>query len=138
LHTTLLGLIHSGLIKSAHDCSEGGLAVCLAESCISHCIARNTPRLRGAQVDLSGLAFDRTPRLDALLFGETQNRIVVTCAPLDAVKVVERARMMGVPAARIGTVGGERLHVRWADGEWAAPVGELHDLWWNAIARAMA
>jgi phosphoribosylformylglycinamidine synthase len=138
LHTTLLGLIHSGLIKSAHDCSEGGLAVCLAESCISHCIARNTPRLVGAQVDLTGLAFERAPRLDALLFGETQNRIVVTCAPLDAVKVVERARLMGVPAARIGTVGGDHLQVRCAGGEWAAPVAELHDLWWNAIARAMA
>jgi phosphoribosylformylglycinamidine synthase subunit PurL len=44
LHTTLLGLIQSGLVKSAHDCSEGGLAVALAESCISQLIARETPR----------------------------------------------------------------------------------------------
>ena len=48
LHTTLLGLIQSGLVKSAHDCSEGGLAVCLAESCISQLVARETPRLIGA------------------------------------------------------------------------------------------
>ncbi len=53
LHTTLLGLIQSGLVKSAHDCSEGGLAVCLAESCISQLVARETPRLIGATVDLS-------------------------------------------------------------------------------------
>src|SRR5579862_9605200 len=53
LHTTLLGLIQSGLIKSAHDCSEGGLAVCLAESCISQLVARGTPRLIGAAIDLS-------------------------------------------------------------------------------------
>ena len=53
LHTTLLGLIQSGLVKSAHDCSEGGLAVCLAESCISQLVARETPRLIGAQMDLS-------------------------------------------------------------------------------------
>ena len=53
LHTTLLGLIQSGLVKSAHDCSEGGLAVCLAESCISQLVARETPRLMGATVDLT-------------------------------------------------------------------------------------
>ena len=55
LHTTLLGLIQSGLVKSAHDCSEGGLAVCLAESCISQLVARETPRLIGATVDLSSV-----------------------------------------------------------------------------------
>src|SRR5439155_5900210 len=53
LHTTLLGLIQSGVVKSAHDCSEGGLAVALAESCISQQIARETPRLIGAQIDLA-------------------------------------------------------------------------------------
>ncbi|MGC3957573.1 MAG: AIR synthase-related protein [Verrucomicrobiota bacterium] len=43
-----IGLIQSGLVKSAHDCSEGGLAVALAESCISQLVARDTPRLIGA------------------------------------------------------------------------------------------
>jgi phosphoribosylformylglycinamidine synthase II len=154
LHTTLLGLIQSGLVKSAHDCSEGGLAVCLAESCISQLIARNTPRLIGATVDLSipltpslsptgGEGVRRTGegaalRLDALLFGETQSRVVITCAPLDAVKVVERAKLMGVPAARIGTVGGDTLTIKTAVGEISAPVTELHDRWWNSIARAMS
>src|SRR5437899_4735776 len=90
LHTTLLGLIQSGLIKSAHDCSEGGLAVCLAECCISQLIAHETPRLIGATVDLKACAAGVSPadqtedptrsqscpqdaggtlRLDALLFG---------------------------------------------------------------------
>jgi len=134
LHTTLIGLIHSGLVKSAHDCSEGGLAVALAESCISQLIARDTPRLIGATVDLSGV----TARLDALLFGETQSRIVVTCKPLDAVKVVERAKLMGVSAVQIGKVGGSQLTVKTASGEFSAPLTELHDPWWNSIARAMA
>jgi len=156
LHTTLLGLIQSGLVKSAHDCSEGGLAVCLAESCISQLVARETPRLIGAMVDLSaggqasrlsqtsekisdGDRRDACPtRLDALLFGETQSRIVVTCQPLDAVKVVERARLMGVPAAQIGRVGGDKLTVKTAGGEFSVPVAELHDVWWNSIARVMA
>ena len=156
LHTTLLGLIQSGLVKSAHDCSEGGLAVCLAESCISRLVARETPRLIGATVDLSlvGRESSRAQksedgekseldgvsphRLDALLFGETQSRIVVTCQPLDAVKLVERARLMGVPAVQIGRVGGDQLAVKTAAGEFSVPVAGLHDLWWNSIARAMA
>src|SRR5439155_2032861 len=49
----LRGLIQSGVVKSAHDCSEGGLAVALAESCVSQQIARETPRLIGAQIDLA-------------------------------------------------------------------------------------
>ena len=155
LHTTLLGLIHSGLVKSAHDCSEGGLAVCLAESCISQLAARETPRLIGATVDLSlvgqasslsqtkkedGDRQDARPpaRLDGLLFGEAQSRVVITCHPLNAVKVVERAKLMGVPAAQIGKVGGDQLTIKTAAGEISAPVAELHDVWWNAIARAMA
>ena len=77
-------------------------------------------------------------RRDALLFGETQSRIVITCHPLDAVKVVERAKLMGVPAARIGTVGGEKLTIKTASGAYAVLLAELHDPWWNSIARAMA
>jgi phosphoribosylformylglycinamidine synthase len=135
LHTTLLGLIQSGLVKSAHDGSDGGLAVCLAEGCISQLIARETPRLIGAQVDLSAY---KDIRLDALLFGETQSRVVITCAPRDAHKVVERAKLMGVPAAAIGKVGGQELVLKTPAGEFKTPVAGLHDAWWNAIARAMA
>jgi phosphoribosylformylglycinamidine synthase len=160
LHTTLLGLIQSDLVKSAHDCSEGGLAVCLAESCISQLVARETPGLMGATVDLTALnnvaQASRLPesnnseqtsssrdgcatlRLDALLFGEAQSRVVITCKPLAAVKVVERAKLMGVPAAQIGRVGGDQLTIKTAAGEFSAPLAELHDVWWNSIARAMA
>jgi phosphoribosylformylglycinamidine synthase len=152
LHTTLIGLIQSGLVKSAHDCSEGGLAVALSESCISQLIARETPRLIGAQIDLTPLTPSLSPsdgervakpgegngRLDALLFGETQSRVIISCKALDAVKVVERAKLMGVPAVQIGKVGGDQLTVKTASGEFSAPLTELHDAWWNSIARAMA
>jgi phosphoribosylformylglycinamidine synthase len=136
LHNALRGFIACGLIKSAHDCSEGGLAAALAESCISRQIARNTPRLIGAQVDLSFAAGEST-RLDALLFGEAQSRVIISVAPHDAVKVVERAKILGLSAAKIGVVGGGELTIKagaW-EGKW--PLAELHDLWWNAIARAM-
>ncbi len=139
LNLALRALIHSGEVRSAHDCSEGGLAVALAEGCISQQIARGTPRLIGAEIDLSsalpgGVA---VLRLDALLFGETQGRIVVTASALDAVKVVERAKLLGLAAVRIGTVGGDTLKLKTARGEFSWPVTDLYDLWWNAIARAM-
>ncbi|HTA94520.1 MAG TPA: AIR synthase-related protein, partial [Verrucomicrobiae bacterium] len=134
LHTTLLGLIQSGLVKSAHDCSDGGLAVALAESCISQLVARETPRLIGAQIDLSAF---KDVRLDILLFGETQSRVVISCKPLDAVKVVERAKLMGVPAMQIGKVGGDKLTIKFQNGEFSSSLPELHDAWWNSIARAM-
>ena len=139
LHTSLLGLIREGVVKSAHDCSEGGLAVCLAESCMSQQIARGTPRLIGALVELSATAEGSTsPRLDALLFGETQNRIVITVAPQDAGRVLKQCQILGVPAQRLGSVGGDTLSIRSGATTLEAPVSELHDIWWNAISRAMA
>ena len=134
------------------------LAVCLAESCISQLVARETPRLIGAQIDFTqvgGRASSQAQesgsqeskgssgvspsqiRIDALLFGETQSRVVITCNPLDAVKVVERAKLMGVPAVRIGTVSGDKLTIKTTGGEFGTPAAELHDAWWNSIARAM-
>jgi hypothetical protein len=77
-------------------------------------------------------------RLDALLFGETQSRVVISCKALDADKVVERAKLLGVPAIQIGKVGGGKLTVKTAAGEFSAPLAELHDDWWNSIDRAMA
>jgi len=53
------------------------------------------------------------------------------------VKVVERAKLMGVPAAQIGKVGGDKLAIKTAAGEFAALLAELYDAWWNSIARAM-
>jgi phosphoribosylformylglycinamidine synthase II len=146
LHLVLRALIHSGVVRSAHDCSDGGLAVALAESCVSQQIARETPRLIGASLDLSALLAaapdgeSKTAppiRLDALLFGETQGRIVITTSALDAVKVVERVKLLGVKAARVGSVGGDQLMISTPGQQFSWPVAELYDLWWNSIARAM-
>jgi hypothetical protein len=54
------------------------------------------------------------------------------------VKVVERAKLMGVPAVQIGKVGGDKLTIKAFSGESNWPLAELHDAWWNSIARAMA
>ncbi|MDB6063902.1 MAG: purL [Pedosphaera sp.] len=135
LHLALRSLIYSGVVKSAHDCSEGGLAVALAESCISQQIARETPRLIGAQIDLSSIA---DTRLDALLFGETQSRVVISVGPNQAAKVLAQAKILGVPAMQLGKVGGTSLEIKTSGGSLHSELADLHDAWWNAIARAMA
>jgi phosphoribosylformylglycinamidine synthase len=145
MNLALRALIHSGVVKSAHDCSDGGLAVALAESCVSQQIARETPRLIGARIDLSAAlaspaengAASQSLRQDALLFGETQGRIVITTRALDAVKVIERAKLLGIKAARIGTVGGDKLTIGTGTREFEWAVDELYNLWWHSIASAM-
>ncbi|HWD94738.1 MAG TPA: phosphoribosylformylglycinamidine synthase subunit PurL [Verrucomicrobiae bacterium] len=134
LHLALRALIHSGVVKSAHDCSDGGLAVALAESCISQLIARDTPRLIGADVDLSAF---KDVRRDALLFGETQSRVVISVSPFNAGKVVAQAKILGVAAVVIGKVGSDSLKIKTGEQDFSAALPELHDLWWNSIARAM-
>jgi len=90
----LLAAIGGGHVCSAHDCSEGGLAVALAECCVS----REAKPL-GAQVDLS--AWSSLP-LRALLFGEAQGRVVLSSSHANV--VLDIAKRHGVPAAVIGTV----------------------------------
>jgi phosphoribosylformylglycinamidine synthase len=134
LHLAMRALIQSGAVKSAHDCSDGGLAVALAESCISQLVARETPRLIGAEIDLSAV---KDVRLDSLLFGETQSRIVISVSALNAGKVLAQAKILGVPAIVIGKVGGTSLQFKASEQSLSANLAELHDLWWNSIARAM-
>jgi phosphoribosylformylglycinamidine synthase len=110
--------------------------------------------LIGAQIDLSGLVKDEASspqpsppeeerekksghRVDALLFGESQARVVISVAALNAVKVIAQAKILGVPAARIGAVGGNTLQIKYTEGTLECDTRELHDTWWNSIARAM-
>jgi phosphoribosylformylglycinamidine synthase len=162
LHLALRSLIHSGVIKSAHDCSEGGLAVALAECCFSHNIGRDTPRLIGAQIDLGpppaeqGVPASDNPsgskaeapsasppdpfsnlRTDALLFGESQARIIISVSALNATKVLALAKILGVPARYLGIAGGNNLEIKTARETLSWPLREIHDLWWNAIGAAM-
>jgi phosphoribosylformylglycinamidine synthase len=136
LHETLRGLIAAGLISSAHDCSEGGLAVALAESCISRQLARETPALLGADIDLSDFAADR---FDALLFGETQSRVVISASPGKVNHILDHCGKSKVPVMRLGVVNSDSDILKMTVGEriMAWDVREMHDLWWNSIARKM-
>jgi phosphoribosylformylglycinamidine synthase len=94
--------IGARLLASAHDCAEGGLAVTLAESCVSG------PRPAGADVDLGSVG----ARADLTLFGEGPSRVVVS-VKAEAVRHFEQLMSeFRVPWRFIGTVGGERLVVR--------------------------
>ena len=121
-------LIQAGLVKSAHDCSEGGLAVALAESCF------NPDGLCGAQIDLSGWS-DRP--MATTLFNESQSRIVISCAPDEAVKVVAILESKNIPHRRIGQVTAKMLQIKLPDSELSWPVADLYDDWFFAIRRAV-
>ncbi|MBV9128174.1 MAG: phosphoribosylformylglycinamidine synthase subunit PurL, partial [Verrucomicrobia bacterium] len=96
LHDALRALIRMGLIKSAHDCSEGGLAVALAECCVGA-----SPRPLGANVQLD---VPTGTRADALLFNEAQSRIVVSTTAANAAAALALLAWRGVPARRLGKV----------------------------------
>jgi phosphoribosylformylglycinamidine (FGAM) synthase-like enzyme len=127
LHDTLRALIRQGLVRSAHDCAEGGLAVALAESCIS-----GEARL-GAKVDFGTTGL----RADRLLFNESQSRVLISVPAELADKALAFAASQGVPASVIGTVGGDKLSVATDGGTWEWSVTDLHDRWYYSIARCM-
>ncbi len=123
-----LEAIQAGVVKSAHDCSEGGLAVCLAESCVS-----NRGGMLGATIDIKGL-LDKDARLDEVLFGEAPSRIVVTVTKGSLPKLEEIAKRHSVPLSNLGTVGGDRLVVKKENREiLALPLQKLSDAWRQAI-----
>ena len=132
-------LIRAGLVKSAHDCSEGGLAVALAECCF------NPDGLLGAQIDLcshgSASRADNASHRDAatadLLFNESQSRIVLSVSASDLEKVLSELSAKAMPHAHIGSVSAENLNIA-VNGEVVSwPIAELHDVWFNSIRRAV-
>ena len=90
--------IGNGLVNSAHDCSQGGIAVTIAESAIM-----------GGQGVTIPAAFDG--RWDACLFGETQSRILVTVDRAKVGELLDMASQCHVPVCVLGTVGGDRLRM---------------------------
>lgn len=131
LHDCVLYLIRERMVRSAHDCSDGGLAVALAESCLS-----SPGRRLGATVQL------RRGRLrkDAVLFGESQSRVLVSASPIHRRAILDAAEAYAVPAAVIGTVGGDRLVISLAEersGETIidTSLSTLYDRWAYSLER---
>lgn len=122
---TCLDAIEAGIVESAHDCAEGGLAVALAESCISG----ENPL--GASVELDGDAISS----DALLFGESQSRIILSLDKKHLDRLEDIACECGAPIEVIGEVSGDMLLI---DELINIDVHELSTTWNNAIEKRIS
>lgn len=100
LHQAMQRLVRKELIKSAHDCSEGGLAVALAECCFG-------PNVVGAQVKID----NGDERHDLMLFSEAQNRIIVSCDPMNVNPVMQVCIREGIDVNLIGWTGGKAFEI---------------------------
>ena len=111
-----LDAIEQELLSSAHDVSDGGLAVTLAECCIG-----GPEKALGVRIDTREMI-----RADALLFSESQSRIVVSLKEENVGRLNDIAARCGVPAQVIGTVGGARFVIQ---SLLQLPVEELRAIW---------
>jgi phosphoribosylformylglycinamidine synthase len=128
--------VRAGAVKAAHDCSDGGLAVALAEMCFANEL--------GCRVSLKS-----SLRADALLFGEDASRILVSYAEGDRGRVEAICKAAGAPLEEIGQVGGSSLVIECSalrpapaagaagssGGLLEARVAELREAWSTAIPR---
>lgn len=107
LHEACLKMIKEGLLESAHDCADGGLAVTLAESAFSSYRKRSI----GFDVTIESTSESLIPTA-ALLFAETPSRVVVSLAESHLERLLEIASELGVPAHVLGRTGGDRIVIR--------------------------
>lgn len=122
----MLGVIRKGLVRSAHDCSEGGLAVAIAES--------NFGTNLGAAIDLG--ATDQRP--DVVLFNETQGRIVLSTKVSDTDALEKELAASGVPFRKIGEVTAKQeLSLKTGENSYSWPVSSLEKTFEGAIPSLM-
>jgi phosphoribosylformylglycinamidine synthase len=123
---TIIELIGAGLVDSAHDCSEGGLAVALARC--------SFPKGIGCDIDLHSQ--ELAPEF--VLFGEDASRIVISCDPANLVRIKEVAAKTGIAAEKLGETGSSNLEIK-IDGRVVitASIAELCDVYENALEGAL-
>jgi phosphoribosylformylglycinamidine synthase len=127
LQACVRDLIDRGVAHSAHDCSDGGFAVALAECCFTG--RTHEEKSLGVTVSLPG-----DGRADCRLFGEAPSRVIVSCSPGDASTLEKTARALGVPISRLGVVGGDRVKI---EGQLDLPVQEAAEAFFTAIEKRM-
>ncbi len=118
-----LAAIRQGIATAAHDCSDGGLAVTLAEMCLA----------ADAGLDAAGAVVGN--RLDAAFFGEAQSRIVLAVKPDKRDDLVGIASSMNVPLEYIGAATAED---RFRLGPLDLPLADLRDAYENGLERALS
>jgi phosphoribosylformylglycinamidine synthase len=138
LQRLLIDGVSTGIIRSAHDCAEGGFAITLAECCFDTGF--------GVSAEIAGIAVSEASFVDiAALFAESASRVVVSVAASAVSDLLARAQAVGVPATRIGTVGGNRIRIN-VDGRSVLDesLNECEGIWSSALeqyferARAIA
>jgi phosphoribosylformylglycinamidine synthase len=132
LQKCLRELIKERAIESAHDCSEGGVAVALAEA--SFVKPKSGVSYTGAEVDLNSNGVFT----EAILFGEVASRVMISCDPKKASIIQQTAVKWGVRADRIGRTIPEKLVIS-IDGRQAvsAKVSDLRKVWDTALLKAL-
>ena len=130
LQQLVVALAGDALIRSAHDCSDGGVAVTLAECCFGSGF--------GAEVALPAVSVSssRTVNDAAALFGESASRVVVSAAPERVAEITARAVEGGVPVRVLGNSGGPQLRIS-IDSRIAVDVEIAHaeEAWSSTISR---
>jgi phosphoribosylformylglycinamidine synthase subunit PurL len=126
LQRVLLEIIHAGLVESAHDCSDGGIAVTLAESAIARSV--------GARIDLTS---DGLP-LEFVLFGEDASRVIISCDHANVAGIQQIATRYGISAGVIGETVPDKLEIR-VDGHPTVSfeIKDLGDIYENALETAL-
>ncbi len=126
-------LIADGLAKSAHDCSDGGLAVALAECCIL-----GDGRIGGGRsvgfAASDDLSHNIPARWDAALFGEAASRILISVEMEHVSGILASAGAAGVPATILGCTEGDRMRIA---GLIDMPVEELASAWYGGLDSAL-
>jgi phosphoribosylformylglycinamidine synthase len=135
LQSFLIAAIENGLLASAHDAADGGLAVALAEACLGGPYAG---RCLGARLDFRGYNDALSPI--ALLFGEDHGRAVISLPFRQRGRLARLARQFGVPIFGAGRVTGpeEPLELQFETSAYAWNLAVLRETYMNAIPRRMA
>ncbi|HEY6192058.1 MAG TPA: phosphoribosylformylglycinamidine synthase subunit PurL [Bacteroidota bacterium] len=119
LEEALLALCRAGLLQSAHDLSEGGIAIALAESCL---FATDPGSMQGARINL-----ERGSRDDYTLFGEDQSRVLISVAPAALDEVQSVLAKFRVKSTRVGSVGGPDLVINDRIRVSVSEMGEVYE-----------
>jgi phosphoribosylformylglycinamidine synthase len=126
---SLLKILRSGRVESAHDISKGGLSVALAEMSIQG--------RKGIAVELDKVP-NKTNRTDNLLFSESRSRFVLETRPKNTARIVSSFKRLGIPAAKVGTVTDNGIEF-FSKGLSiiTIPTADASRAWSEAIPRAM-
>ena len=134
LQDLVVTLADARLIRSAHDCSDGGLAIALAECCFGGGGV-------GADISIEGVSVSNDARVNeaAALFGESASRVIVSLPPGHVTEVLQRAAAARVPARVVGETGGNLLRIA-VDGRVVVdmPVSDAEGVWSSTIERCFS